>query len=321
MKKIIIGILILIFIVGCGGPTQTQTISKTSPFIGGNTGLSIEFQEDAPPASVFDAGEQPFDIVVSLKNEGEFFVPREDVFVEVSGINPPQFGVTKDYLRQSPIDDLIATIKDNTGQTIDSPPFFVEFTGLNHETQVTGASLTVPLRAEVCYRYGTVAASNLCIRENILNPEEAGICEINENKEIFNSGAPVKVTSFRESARSNEKVSFTFTIAHSGTGKVYEEMSECDEEVRRFEDRIHILIDTTMNNDLTCSGLTDQYTSSEGVEGDLTLFGGTKTVTCVQTIPDPGNYELPVTITMTYNYKDIAEKMLEVKGSGSYSGN
>ena len=55
MKRIII-LLLILMLAGCGPAQQTGTVSKISPFLGGNKGLVIEFQKDAPPGEIFYSG-------------------------------------------------------------------------------------------------------------------------------------------------------------------------------------------------------------------------------------------------------------------------
>ena len=49
--------------------------------MGGSDGVIINFEEAAPPEEVYDGGDFPFGVVVNLKNEGEFDVPKEDIDV------------------------------------------------------------------------------------------------------------------------------------------------------------------------------------------------------------------------------------------------
>ncbi|MBN2112424.1 hypothetical protein JW707_04990 [Candidatus Woesearchaeota archaeon] len=309
MKKYIfaMAVISMLFLTGCG-EGEGQLPGAGTPFLGGTSGVSISF-EDSPPAEVFDGGDFPFDIVVRLKNDGEWDIPKNNIKVKISGIRAEQFNLAESQLAKNAPEDLPKKQRDPTGTLLESPPVLVEFTNFNHRESITGSELTYPIRADVCYRYGTTAVSQLCVRENILNPQEGGICTINEAKTLFNSAAPVQVTSFTESARSSEKVGFSFTITHSGTGSIYEQDTLCNKESMAFEDRIYVKVDAGISG-LECSGL------SEETEGFVKLFGGTKTVSCTLTIPNPGDYQLPLRIDLGYDYESSTSTQILVRHSG-----
>lgn len=308
MKKygIILFVCALLFLMGCEGGDDEVATSGT-PFLGGTNGVLVNF-ENSPPPEVFDGGDFPFDIIVKLKNSGEWAVPSEKVRVKISGVRAEQFGLIETDLVANSPDDLPKVQRDATGKLLDSPPVFVEFNNFNHADAITGSELTYPVRADVCYRYGTEVVSRLCVRENILNPKAGGVCTINEPKTVYNSGAPVQVTDFTESARASDKVGFSFTVTHQGTGDLYEQDSLCNKE-RAFEDKVHVKVDIGMAG-LACSGL------GGGTEGFVKLFGGTKPITCTVTIPNPSDYELPVTITMGYDYEVGQSTQILVRHSG-----
>lgn len=312
-KKIAIISLILIafafVLVGC----EEQAVGPPTgaPFIGGTQGVMIDFAAETPPAEVYDGGDFPFDVVVKLDNKGEYFVPKEKVAVKLSGISALEFNLPEQALIISPQDDLLATVKDSEGNIIPGNPVYVEFKDLNHIEPITGSVLQFPIKADVCYRYGTVASTAVCVRENILNPEAGGICTINQDKTVFNSAAPIQVTSFKENARSKNKIGFTFTIAHVGTGDVFEQDTLCKREARRFEDKIFVKV-TSETGNLECSGLSGPALQ----EGTVTLYGGTKPITCTLEVAAPRDFETPITIELGYDYEEDIITQIIVKHSG-----
>lgn len=307
-KAILISILVMtLFLAGCD--EEITTLPTIAPFIGGTEGVTIEFLDNAPPTEVFDGGDNEFSVTVKLENKGEFYVPNDKIFVEITGVQPQEFDRVAGDMIESPEEDLIDVRKEGS-TVIDSPPVFVEFQGFNHKDFLPSSALTFPIRAEVCFMYGTTANALLCIRKNPLNPEIGGICEINEDKPVYNSGAPVQVTSFQESARAKNKVGFIFTVEHQGIGKVFEQGENCDETTTRFNDKVHVKVHTGMNG-LTCSGLAGGDT-----EGDVVLYGGSKPISCTQEIDSPGDYTVPVTVEITYDYEEIVETSITVKHTG-----
>jgi hypothetical protein len=272
MRKIIVAILLLLFVLACK-PAAKKEVKLESPFIGGSQGLTADFFELRK--DVFDGGRDPFDAIVRLQNIGEAAVKKDDVTVRISGINPTEFSKTEEQLMARAPDDMIEVRIGPTG-TIPSPPVTVEFTNLNFKGLIAGASAQFPLRADVCYLYRTRAVSKLCIRADLLNPRPGGICEIEGSKTLYSSGAPVQISNFQEQTRAKDKVGFTFEVKNAAAGSVFERNSRCDRADRRKENRVYVIVTTGLTG-LTCTGL---ETTGKGAEGFVTLYGGSKTITC-----------------------------------------
>ncbi len=312
MRRLIV-ILVLALLVAACRPGEKKQITIESPFVGGSQGLVLDFQDLR--AEVFDGGRDPFDIIVRLENKGEALVKKENVKVKISGINPAEFGKLEENLIINAPDDAIENRKDPQGNVLPGPPVFVEFAGLNHLSPITGASAQFPLRAEVCYLYRTKTVSKLCVRENLLTPELGGICEINEDKPVFNSGAPVQVASFKESTRAKDKIGFTFEAKNVGTGNIFERNTFCDRSQRKNENRVYVTVNTGLSG-LSCTGL---ETTAKGAEGFVTLYGGSKIVSCSQTVSSRSDYEQLVNVELVYDYEQTTQSTLIVKSSGEQS--
>ena len=309
MKKISFFAIItlLIFVLGCQGGEQIEIVS---PFIGGTTGVVSDFVDFR--TEVFDGGRDPFDIILKLENKGEVPVLKENVRVKISGINPAEFGKLEEQLTASPEDDLPETMKDAQGNILPGAPVFVEFKELNHISPITGTQIDLPLRAEVCYLYGTKAVSKICVRENILNPAPEGICEITGAKPAFNSGGPIQFSNFKESARARNKIGFSFEVKNVGGGDVFAKRTLCDKTQRKNKDSVYVKVDTNLPG-LSCTGL---ETSGKTAEGYITLFDGSKIVTCTQTVDTRTDFEQLITIDAEYDYEEYQQTAITVKSSG-----
>jgi hypothetical protein len=307
IKNMVLSVMIIALLVfsGCKSGDNNKAVTK-DPFVGGIDGVTLSFEEDAPPAEVYDNGDFPFGVVVKLKNEGEKEVLKDNVLVTISGILASEFDKEEADLKKAPSDDLEATKKDSEGDIIESNPVHVEFDDFNYLSELTG-NTPFTIRADVCYKYGTTANSKLCIRENNLDTKE-GVCTVTEEKDVFSSGAPIQITEFKESARAKDKVAFTFRVEHKGDGDIYQQATKCDTSTRKYEDKIWVEVDTKMEG-LECSGLKDGTASS----GYITLYGNDKPITCVQEVSTNSDYETEVVIKLAYDYKDSKQTSILVK--------
>jgi len=306
MRRYLLMAMLCIGLLAACQPSDNGIIDITSPFLGGTDAISIDLLNMR--ADVFDGGEDPFDIVVQLENRGEFTVPKDQVRVSVSGINPAEF--SKLDLATSPDDDLLALRKDSQGSIITSPRVIVEFTDLNYLPRLVGTTQSFPLVIDVCHLYGTQARTNMCVLKDILTPKPGRVCEIQGDKQAFNSGAPVQVTNVKEFAKGKDKVGLTFDIIHQGTGNIYDAGTRCVNE--RFKNKVVVTVDTRLNG-LTCTGLSAMTGTS--VSGTVSLPEGQKTISCTQVISGNADFEQPVAIELSYDYNVQKRTQLNVKQS------
>ncbi len=308
----------MVFVFAIAGCTSTnQKPTTTAPFIGGTTGLLINFVQDSPPNEVFDGGSFPFAVVVKLENDGEFTIPKNNVRVEITGVRAEEYGLTPHDLIKGPDDDLLGTQKDSEGNVVESPPAFVTFEGFNHKDPISGTFLDATFRASACYLYQTKANAKICVRQNILQPEKGGVCEINEAKKAYNSGGPLQVTSFTEAARAKDKVSFTFKIEQKGNGNVFKKGMWCNQSFTN-EDMVFVEVNSGIPR-LKCSGFLGEATETSGyvrlLSGSAQDNAGGATLTCTQDIASPSDYESTIEIKASYDYKESKETQVLVKHS------
>lgn len=300
--------LVVVFILLTGQGCGEKKEKTESPFVGGTTGLLINFMEGAPPAEAYDGGDFPFDIDIKLENEGEYNVEKTNAVVKISGVDPTDFGKTSADFSQNPEEDLEGTRRDSGGNVIQGTVSHIIFSNLNYG-DILSANTPFTLRADVCYTYGTIATSKLCIKEDLLSTDE-GMCEVNEAKDVFNSGAPVQVTSFEESATGSDKVSFIFKVEHKGNGDIYRKSTTCSS-LLTDENKVYVKVNSDLAG-LQCSGLTDGPGTST-TEGYITLYGGERVIRCTQEANYDTDFEKPVRIELIYDYSEDKTTQILIK--------
>lgn len=310
MKQLpyIIAVISVLLLAGC---QQAQTAELPS-FIGGKDGVVASFVDNSPPKESYDGGDSPFDVEVKLENKGETPVTKEQARVKITGIRAQEFNLLDENLVKAP-EEALPELTKQDGKIQTGSPVFVSFPNFNHVSYITGASLPFPIRADVCYGYASIAVSKLCIRENVLNPPAGGLCEINADKPVASSGAPIQVENVKESARASNKIQFSFDVVHVGTGNIFKLDSRCDKTSRVPEDKVFVTVDTKLPG-LTCSGL--NAVREGAAEGEMKIIGNSRTVSCQQTVTNRGDYELPVNFRISYDYETTIQTTVAIKHAG-----
>ncbi len=310
-KAVMIGTIVLIFLILIGCKTEkAETVTIENPFISGTQGIIADFENLR--ADVRDQAQDPFDVLVKIENKGETDILAKDLQVKLSGINPAEFGATQGDLIKKPEDDAPSQKKSPEGTITPAPPIFVEFLGLNYQPKVTGAQITFPLKADICYKYTTKGVGKLCIRSDILTQKE-GICDIIGDKTIYTSSAPVQIANLKESARAKKKIGFTFEILNAGDGEIYKKETACEKIQRQNENKVYVTVETNLLG-LKCVGL--ENPTPQTAAGEVTLYSNSRLVSCSQETPT-NDFEQVITITAEYDYETSKTTQIIVKSSGA----
>ena len=245
------------------------------------------------------------------ENKGESDVAANKMRVKITGINPAEFGVTQADLTKNAPDDIISQKKSPEGDITPGPLVFIEFLGLNYQSKITGTQITFPLKADICYDYKTNAVGKICVRRDILKPEEEGVCEVTGDKTIYSSSAPIQIANLKESARAKNKIGFTFEIINAGEGSIYKKETTCDKTERQNENRVFVKVETNLAG-LSCVGL--DSVGSGVVEGFTTLYAGSKIISCTQETP-VNDFEQVIKVSAEYDYETSIISQITVKSS------
>jgi len=326
MKKgvVLISILVIaIFLSGCGKTnTNTQNTSSTGKaYVGGTDGLAISFVENSPPKEVFDNKQGDFSISVKVENKGEFDAVGTKYKLTLTGLDFKAFGATDAQLltiKDATKPDKLEKVRRSVGEVIPGTFVFFDFTGIKFTYQypVNGQIGPFNLRAGLCYAYQTEASSKICMLQDLYGRSgRVGLCKAIEDKTVENSGAPVIVESFKESVVGNNKVALSFVIKQKGDSKdvVFEpgsqicNMTNLNEQSRV---KVNVTVGTTALAIADCAGL--------NVDGKATLYGDKGTeIRCTYTETSPSDRELPVKITLNYDYYEYADAPITVRQLGS----
>ena len=308
ISLIVLALLTMAQECGSGGEGPEQDLKNV--FIGGTEGLQISFEEGRPPDFVSDGGNWPFYVDIVLKNIGESYVEGKDVRIELSGMNPADFDVTSAALVRDGINDDIYELEKEDDRVIEPQEVYVSFGEFNFQ-DILEVPFPFDIRADICYKYATKAKATGCVLKDPTVSEESAYCNVRETKDVYNSGAPIQIVNFEESAAGQERIKYLFTVKHVGNGRFFSPSVKCDDD-KRSENKVHFVIDSRVA-DLSCQGV-----SGGGKAGEVYLGrDGEATVTCIQQFQAENDFSDRITVDLTYDYLQVKEIPFVVKAESS----
>jgi len=303
IKLIIFSIILLFITAGC--KEEKKDNSFVSPFIGGNKGLIAEFEEmgffneKSGMEEIFEG--EAFPIEVVLKNKGEHTNTAGMATVTLLGININDFtGIVSNGVLQN-----IAEIEKISEFNKEGGEIILDFTSGNEDAKykipLVGLSYDISVFANVVYEYKTYAAvPKVCFKGNLNDPS---VCEVEEIKDVFSSGAPIQVQSAEEKRAGTGRVSVEFKIENVGTGKVTKPGANFDP---RY-DQLSYTVSDANNWDCRSSGRSNEARLDEN---------GKATIICKwDGTPLTNNdlYTKQLDLTLFYKYKELVHKQLRIK--------
>lgn len=310
----------LLFTACSGGSGGDVTTPFSSPWLGGNDALTMDFLDGEPPTELLDMGEEPFSISIEVKNMGEDEIPIEEATFELKGVAASDLGVTQDYMTQRPEEVIEARTKNpDTGNAIESPSTFITWNELAYLPDLAGNTYR-DFYVEACYIYDTYITADLCIKENLRDTSDTDVCIIAGAKEIANSGAPVQVESLEEFGSGEDAIRFTFKINHvSTTGNVYRLGTGClDTPQNENKVQVRVNVPTFDSSALTCSGLTDATVEDDwAVVGFKNIGAGGAEVNCKLEVPEDEKFDgvASADIMLSYDFAQAISTNVLIKSA------
>ena len=318
MRALIAIMILTVILAGCTQGGDSTVGPEITPFAGGVEGLSMEFVRGAPPDEIFDNGGFPFSVTVLIENLGESDVNPTDGYLEITGINAQDFDLpSQDALRQDIPLEIDGVVKNFQGTVLLGDKIDISFDELNYLPDLSG-NFYPRIRANLCYNYETKVTANLCVKRDLLtNVNTKEICDIGGLKDVFNSGAPIQVTSVEQNPAGSDKIQVIFTVSHVGfpEDRFYKVDTECDDsQANRDKDLVWFeVVGAVGGSRADCSGIREALPDGSG--GFIELTNGADTqVVCTFDVSDVGGvYETPLQARLEYRYSQFIEKNILIK--------
>ncbi len=304
-QYLLINLIISIFAIAACTPTdQQEPKSGKSPFIGGQKGIVAEFREfgildKADIEEIFSSESFPIEVV--LKNKGEQDVEPGDVRVSLSGINLADFsGIPNRELQNSDKIEKVSDVNEEGDEEV------LDFTpgddNARYQPKILGNSVDITVVGNVVYHYKTFATvTKVCFKGDL---KDKTFCEVDEEKTVFSSSAPIQVRGVRERPSGTGLISLEFEVENVGQGRVTKQGTA-------FDIRIPVLeFEISDSDKWDCSG--------RGKSGELRLdTTGKGSIICRlkdnAKLSKDDLFTKEVAITLDYDYKDSIHKQLRIK--------
>ncbi len=300
MKRVLLlGLVVFLFLVGCKG--ENDTVKVESVFDGGTQGIAARFEpfgiEESGVFTIFDTENFPIEVV--LRNKGEEDMAPGDVHVSLRGINLGDFtGIASgEIVNKETIEKISEFNKEGEEEVID----FTPNEDAKYKHRVTGF-FQPDIFAFVDYNYKThVIIPKVCYKEDV---RDESICELQEAKTFFVSGAPVTVKSVLQDIAGRGIIVLTLDVENVGGGKVTLRNADFD---ARYEQLAYSV--ETDTADWECR--------AGGRENEARLVGGKTTIICKLKAPlaEDTLFTKQVELTLTYKYRTIIQQTIKIKES------
>lgn len=296
---LVFALISLLFLVGC---TEEQQVIGDEPYIGGEKGLIAEFE----PMGIEESGvyilyqDETFPIDILVKNKGEEDVKIADLVIELYGIPLSDFsGVANPILANSEKIEKISELNPEGGETI------IEFgDDVKYTQDMAGGFYDANVFAGLIYRYKTyVSIPKVCFKEDFRDTQ---VCDVDESKKVYSSGAPIQVKSAREMPAGSGVIALEFNVENVGGG---EATSPGDDFPLRYDQIAYKITPASEEGKWSCT--------SAGKEGIARLSDGSAVIRCKlnDALPEGTKYTKQIGLELSYNYKEIIQETVRIKNA------
>ncbi len=294
-KIILSFILVLtVFLAACS--TEDGVAVQDGPYIGGTLGVTGSFEplgvEEDGTFTIFDT--ETFPLEVTVINKGEYDIQPGDITVELLGPSQSEFSGIASYTLQNSdeLDAISDLVPDGGEETISFGD------DVKYEEDVNNF-VERDWFANIEFYYETeLLIPEVCLKEDLTDER---ICDVNEAKTFFVSGAPVTVKSVVEDTAGKGIMALKIAIEKAGTG----DLAKPNEDFG-IRDEIAYVID---DDAWECK--------SSGKVNEARLNDGTAEIVCKlkTALAEDHLSTKQIKLTLQYKYRDIVQETLRIKES------
>lgn len=269
-----------------------------TPYIGGDKALNIGFHQmmDRIPKDI------AFPIIVRLSNEGEYTIDRGDatlILLSANLWNKESNAVKNNSDKNIRGKELVS------GEEIPGDSVILTYDNCIYKGVQDKAIPPSSLRVQACYPYKTFAKSEICALKSADYRKslegDSSYCDPTGDKKVYSSGAPLQVTDVRQFYSSPGKAIIQIKVEKiTDSGTIYDgSPGDCSGEINR------VAIENIRASDpsvtYNCSANSIFLMDNEG-----------KIICTLENLNSESSYREPIEITLSYMYKEILTKEIQV---------
>lgn len=284
--------LTLLFVVGCQQTSTAGTEPVGRVWFGGDKGLLASFEMET--MDVYE--DEAFPVTVLLENKGEYTLYPHEVMLEIKGISPNDFSGIDFLLDNSEQVEKVSEYLPDGGYEL------VSFGEALYEG-LSGTFYDANIYVEYTYPYATfVAVPKVCFKQDL---RDRRVCEVEEAKEAFASGAPIQIGSVRERAAGSGSVYVEIPVYNKGQGRA---KAFINDEFSNLYDEIKFEIETP---GFTCTARGDPQIVRIPRAQELAQE---TIIRCKSDQLEKGAlYTKQVDLTLSYYYQDLLSTRVRIK--------
>ena len=272
MRHTTILTLLAILVLGLSA-CESGTTTQGTVFTGGTNALLVNFEREAPPDLIYDNSQTPFNILLNVKNDGEF--DTANVRWRITGINK------NDFVNLETRGMYTNTIMGRTklqDQIIEGEEAYIELEGTGgqpicYERSLRGGGelRDLSVKVDLCYGYATLATSTICVREDYLDGGDG--CDPRTSSQISVSGAPLTISGFSQQHVGRDRLRLQYDIALRNNVNIWApgpDQTCTGSRTQRLqqENVVYVKIDTNGLGDIGCVNL---RSGPSGADGEFVL--------------------------------------------------
>ncbi len=291
-------VTLTLFIAGCA---QQQKQETKSPFVGGTQGLVATFEPigvvENGIGTVFDT--EKFPVEVLLKNKGEQDVPAGKAKIQLLGISINDFTGLAGEKTNSKAVEKTSTANPEGGDEI------IKFGSAQYNVPISGTYYDINIFAKYTYSYKTyVTVPNVCFKGDVASKE---ICNIEELKTVFSSGAPIQVKKVDEKLAGSGIIAIEFEVENVGGGRSTKPGEPFNPQYNQIA---YVLTPSSETSKWECR--------SGGQVNEARLVGEKATVRCklINPLEKSALYTKQLGLEISYDYESLVQQAVRIKKAG-----
>ena len=206
MKKIIILLIALLLLIGCGSDSGDRAL--TYNFKQGMSELDVSFLDNAPPERIYPT--TPFKIIVTLDNQAAYDVTAGTVHI---------VGLDEHFFRVDQQEQFFDLIEGRSALAPSGGKQFLEFDAAAGELFQNAEEYVNTFFVKVRYNSKMDFQDTICINPNLYAVYDAG-CKVEDSKGYSGQGAPLAVQELEEIMSPGGSVELRLHVRNEGQGKI-----------------------------------------------------------------------------------------------------